>query len=262
MIVGAEGEAERDYDFLASLEVVILDQADVILMQVNLLLYVMRFYAYSKSHLFFCLFLQNWDHLLHIWDHFHLQPRESHGTDFSRVRPWAVNGWSKHYRQTAIFSSIALLEFSSLLNKRCCNYAGSVRVVNPIANGSICQVVVQLPQVYTTLNRSSSSNLSKWKTMIKCFFFFSFFQVFQRLDAPSVTQGLDVRFDFLVRKVLPDHTDPLMAHTMIYVPSYFDFVRIRNYLRKQGLSFVQICEYSKVKKPALTFVFCFYFIHS
>lgn len=195
MIVGAEGEAERDYDFLASLEMVILDQAEVFLMQ-------------------------NWDHLLHIWDHLHLQPKESHGTDFSRVRQWAVNGWAKHYRQTIVFSSSSLIEFSSLLNKRCSNFAGSVRVVNPISSGTICHVVVQLPQV------------------------------FQRLEASSVSQGLDVRFEFLVRKVIPDHTDPLMGHTMIYVPSYFDYVRIRNYLRKQDLSFVQICEYSKEGKVA------------
>ncbi|KAK3921723.1 Digestive organ expansion factor-like protein [Frankliniella fusca] len=195
MIVGAEGEAERDYDFLASIEVLILDQADVFLMQ-------------------------NWDHLLHVLDHLHLQPKESHGTDFSRVRLWAANGWSKFYRQTIILSSTALIEFSSLLNKRCNNFAGSVRVVNPVSTGTICQVVVQVPQV------------------------------FQRLEAASVTQSLDVRFDFLVRKVIPDHTDPLMGHTMIYVPSYFDYVRIRNYLRKQDLSFVQICEYSKEGKVA------------
>lgn len=73
MIVGADGEEDRDYDFLASLEVLILDQADVFLMQ-------------------------NWDHLLHTLDHFHLQPKKTHGTDFSRVRSWAVNGWSKYYR--------------------------------------------------------------------------------------------------------------------------------------------------------------------
>lgn len=73
MIVGAEGEEERDYDFLASIEVLIMDQTDVFLMQ-------------------------NWDHLLHVLDHFHLQPKKTHGTDFSRVRSWAVNGWAKYYR--------------------------------------------------------------------------------------------------------------------------------------------------------------------
>lgn len=73
MIVGAEGEEDRDYDFLASIEVLVLDQADVVLMQ-------------------------NWDHLLHCLDHFHLQPQKTRDTDFSRVRSWAINGWSKYYR--------------------------------------------------------------------------------------------------------------------------------------------------------------------
>ena len=88
-----------------------------------------------------------------MWDHFHLLPKESHGTDFSRVRPWAVNGWSKHYRQTILFSSVALIEFSSLLNKRCNNYSGSIRVVNPRTTGTICHVVVQLPQVCTNYEK-------------------------------------------------------------------------------------------------------------
>lgn len=73
MIVGAEGEEERDFDFLASIELLILDQTEIFLMQ-------------------------NWDHLLHIVDHLHLQPKKTHGTDFSRLRSWAVNGWTKYYR--------------------------------------------------------------------------------------------------------------------------------------------------------------------
>lgn len=37
-----------------------------------------------------------------------------------------------------------------------------------------------------------------------------------------------------------------MTGVLIYVPSYFDYVRIRNYLKKETFTFVQICEYSKV----------------
>jgi hypothetical protein len=34
VIVGAEGEESRDFDFLASVELLVLDQADIFLMQV------------------------------------------------------------------------------------------------------------------------------------------------------------------------------------------------------------------------------------
>lgn len=36
MVIGAEGDKERDFDFLASIEILILDQTEVFLMQVNL----------------------------------------------------------------------------------------------------------------------------------------------------------------------------------------------------------------------------------
>ena len=34
LIIGAEGESNRDYDFLASIELLVIDQADVFFMQV------------------------------------------------------------------------------------------------------------------------------------------------------------------------------------------------------------------------------------
>ncbi|XP_075982902.1 U3 small nucleolar RNA-associated protein 25 homolog [Anticarsia gemmatalis] len=195
MIVGAEGEEDRDYDFLASIEVLIMDQADVFLMQ-------------------------NWDHLLHVLDHFHLQPKKTHGTDFSRVRSWAVNGWAKYYRQTLIFSSVALPEIKSIINKKCYNYAGKVLVENPIEVGSIQQVLVQVPQI------------------------------FHRFTAANPLESVEARFQYFIKEVLPKQRDTLMSHTLIYVPSYFDYVRLRNYFKKEDIGFVQICEYSKDAKIA------------
>lgn len=52
------------------------------------------------------------------------------------------------------------------------------------------------------------------------------------------------RFDFFIDKVLPQYRDSVMAHTLIYVPSYFDYVRLRNHMKKEELNFVSICEYS------------------
>lgn len=126
MIIGAPGDKDRDYDFLASIELLILDQADLFL-------------------------AQNWDHLLHVLDHLHLQPKSARNTDFSRVRPWCLNGWARFYRQTLLFSSHELPEFRSLFNSRCANYRGKVRVANPVITGSIRHVAVQIPQVSVTV---------------------------------------------------------------------------------------------------------------
>lgn len=195
MVIGAEGEEVRDYDFMASIEMLIMDQTELF-------------------------FMQNWDHLIHVLDHLHLQPKKPHDTDFSRVRSWSVNGWSKYYRQSLIFSSIQLPEIHGIFNRKCHNYAGKFKVSNPCNLGTVCQVVVQLPQV------------------------------FHKFKAVSHTQAIDGRFEFFISNILPEYKDSIMNHTMIFAPSYFDFVKLRNYFKREELSFVQICEYTKDAKVA------------
>lgn len=34
-----------------------------------------------------------------------------------------------------------------------------------------------------------------------------------------------------------------MSHTLIYIPSYFDYVRLRNYMKREEIRFASICEY-------------------
>lgn len=70
--------------------------------------------------------------------------------------------------------------------------------------------------------------------------------IFFSINVKDALSSLDSRFDFFVSEILPQYKDSIMTHTMIYVPSYFDYVRIRNYFKKEDISFVQICEYSKV----------------
>ncbi|KAF0302899.1 Digestive organ expansion factor [Amphibalanus amphitrite] len=159
--------------------------------------------------------MQNWEHVLHMLDHLHLQPRDSHGVDFSRVRYWTLNGWQKLYRQTLVFSALPTPEINALVSRHCHNYAGRVVVQNPELVGSIQQVVTQVPQA------------------------------FQRFWSESLASEPDERFQFFLDKILPQYRDGQMSHTMLLVPSYFDFVRIRNHFIKETVNFVQCCEYTK-----------------
>ncbi|KAM4624675.1 U3 small nucleolar RNA-associated protein 25 homolog isoform 1-T1 [Polymixia lowei] len=187
-LLGAEGESKRDFDFLSSIELLVVDQADVFLMQ-------------------------NWEHLLHVMKHMNLQPLDSHGVDFSRVRMWNLNNWARYYRQTLVFSSIQDPQINNILSKHCSNYRGQIATKNIPRTGSICQVLVQLPHV------------------------------FQMFPSDSFMDQ-DARFQFFVDKVLPQYKDSVMSHTLIYVPSYFDYVRLRNYMKKDEINFTDICEYS------------------
>ncbi|XP_055378039.1 U3 small nucleolar RNA-associated protein 25 homolog [Condylostylus longicornis] len=195
MIVGAPGDLEREFDFLNSIEILIFDQTEIFL-------------------------AQNWDHVIHVLEHLHLQPQSVKNTDFSRVRHWCLNGLSKFYRQTILFTSHELPEFRALFNHKCLNYRGKVIIVNPIEIGSIRNVAVQVPQI------------------------------FYRIDVSSIQTSFNSRFSYFTTKILPQFKAPSMAHCMIYVPSYFDFVRLRNYMKIENINFTQICEYTKENKIA------------
>lgn len=196
MVLGVEGEAKRDFDFLASIEVMIMDQMDVLAMQ-------------------------NWDHVRHILDHLHLQPSQSHGVDFSRVRMWSLNGLSKMYRQSILLSSVVMPEVNAILNRDCLNYCGSVRLANACPVGSISSVSTSVPLV------------------------------FHRFECSSLGSAVDERFDYFVNRVMPEYSKDLMYHTLIFVPSYFDFVRVRNWCNASDLDVAEISEYTKDKKVAM-----------
>ncbi|KAM7336737.1 hypothetical protein ACRRTK_005230 [Alexandromys fortis] len=189
-IIGGEGEKKRDFDFLSSVELLIIDQADIYLMQ-------------------------NWEHVLHLMNHMNLLPLDSHGVDFSRVRMWSLNNWSRYYRQTLLFGALQDAQINSLFNRHCTNAQGQVAVRNVPVTGAISHVLVQLPHV------------------------------FQRMEAQDLASVIDARFHFFVNKILPQYRDAVMSHTLIYVPSYFDFVRLRNYFKKEELNFTHICEYTQ-----------------
>ncbi|EGG08964.1 uncharacterized protein MELLADRAFT_115881 [Melampsora larici-populina 98AG31] len=91
-------EKEGDADFLSSIEMVIADQMDVMLMQ-------------------------NWDHVEFLFDHLNQIPSKPRDTDFSRVKPWYLDDHAKHLRQTILLSSLSSPEQTSLF-RRLTNQSG------------------------------------------------------------------------------------------------------------------------------------------
>lgn len=189
MVIGAEGDKSRDFDFLSSIEVVILDHTDFFLMQ-------------------------NWDHIEHIFDHINLIPKESHGCDFSRTKKWYLDGQAKFVRQTLIFAHFNSPEINSLWT-RCQNVSGRIKT-GISYSGTMSDIVVKMSQM------------------------------FFKIPCSSLMTADDERFKYFTLTLLPKlirpGEDP--EHTLIFIPSYFDFVRVRNYLNDKSFNFGQLSEYS------------------
>uniref|UniRef100_A0A2K6WDF7 U3 small nucleolar RNA-associated protein 25 homolog n=1 Tax=Onchocerca volvulus TaxID=6282 RepID=A0A2K6WDF7_ONCVO len=191
MIIGENdgNNSERETDFLASIEVLIIDKADILLMQ-------------------------NWEHLLNIISSLHIQPKKF-TADISRVRRWSLEQYSRLYRQTVLISEKHHAECDALFVLYCKNFAGFVKLL------------------------TSSQGLLNNIEIPYC-------QELQRIDVDVAENQSDIRFKFFKEKILPK----CELGTVIFIPSYFDFVRIRNYLKNENESFVQLHEYAKEGKVA------------
>lgn len=185
----AEVEKEKDVDYLSSIEVLIIDHADVIAMQ-------------------------NWSHVNTVVEQLNRLPSKQHGTDIMRIRPWYFDGHAQFYRQTIILSSHINPEINALFNHHCLNYQGKVKLV--------CEYKGVLPKILLQVR-----------------------QIYERFDADSIVDADDARLDYFSKKVFPKIKDSIQGGVMIFISSYFEFVRVRNFLKSQDASFCLLGEYTK-----------------
>ncbi|XP_024386757.1 protein NUCLEOLAR FACTOR 1 [Physcomitrium patens] len=189
------GEAEsskkdnsKDVDFLSSIEIVVMDYTDVILMQ-------------------------NWMHVLTLFDHLNRIPQSQHGTDFMRIREWCLNGHSRHYRQTMILSAFPDAKINALFHRSCVNHAGKVKLRMEYP-GILSKVMLKIRQVY------------------------------ERIDCKAISEVDDARFEYFTKQVFPRIKGSHQGGILLFASS-FDFVRLRNFLKSQECSFCLLNEYTK-----------------
>ena len=201
MALGGDDLKKQDSDFLSSIEIVIVDQADAISMQ-------------------------NWEHVEHIFEHLNLQPKETHGCDFSRVKHWYLDGQAKYLRQTILLSAFNFPALNKMYTKSLLNIAGKIKYSKKV-EGAIVEIEL----------------LSR--------------QTFSRFDYKTPASEPDDRFKYFTTAIVPSlsrsHIESRKG-ILIFIPSYADFVRVRNYfassLDTQNVSFGSISEYTSVQEVA------------
>lgn len=196
LAIGSEEERKVDYDFLSSIEVVVVDQADALLMQ-------------------------NWEHVESIFEHLNLQPKEAHGCDFSRVRSWYLDNNAKYFRQTIALAAFNTPEMNTLFFNQSKNWAGKIKI---------------------TANYGGALQELGFKVK----------QTFSRLETATITDEPDARFAYFTSAIIPSLTKHSKdsAGTLIFIPSYLDFVKIRNYLSTNtSVTFGNISEYTGANDP-------------
>ncbi|KAK9460371.1 uncharacterized protein V1516DRAFT_686040 [Lipomyces oligophaga] len=205
LIVGDKTDRKRDFDFLSSIEVVVADQLNSLAMQ-------------------------NWDHILHIFNHINLIPQDAHGCDFSRIRNWYLDAQSKYLRQTLLFTEFITPEINALYTHQMSNIAGKVKY---------------LPSYVGVLGDVGGSMT----------------HVFMKFYSTTPQEDPDKRFKQFTTKSLPSlmrQSSASSAGTIIVVPSYVDYVRVRNYFEQEhqigkklgssGFEFVAINEYTSTSE--------------
>lgn len=197
MILENPDKKKRQYDFLSSIEVFIVDRAN----QIE---------------------AQNWAHVNMVLKYLNKIPKDFHDADFSRIRMWYINDQARLLRQTLVFCEYSTPPITSLITKST-NLGGKVR--------------------YKPIITSKNCTMNSIGLRLK--------QIFHRFDSPSPMDDSENRYKYFINTMLPSLLNSTSYNDgiLIYIPSYFDYVRIKNYMKNSSkVTFEGVDEYSSQSK--------------
>ncbi|KAI9835533.1 MAG: hypothetical protein M1819_001984 [Sarea resinae] len=219
MAIGsADDPKKQDHDFLSSIELLVISQADALLQQ-------------------------NWSHIPLLLNALNQHPTQAHNTDFSRVRTYYLDAHARNLRQTLVFTAYNTPEINSVFNTQMSNVFGKAK--------------------YTPVYESGGSGIQPALDLG-----LAIHQTFSRFDSPpnsTPAADPDARFAYFTASIVPwllknakqggaGGAGKGGAGILIFIPSYLDFVRVRNHLSTSTstahLSFSAISEYSSASAVA------------
>ncbi|CEF67992.1 Digestive organ expansion factor homolog [Strongyloides ratti] len=157
--------------------------------------------------------MQNWENVVTILNNLNTQPDDISYVDITRIRNVFLNNQAKAIRQTLMFSRYDSAEMKSAFIKSSYNYSGYITITEK-SNGILNDIEVPVSQ---QINRIKITN-------------------------PCEDQS--VRFKFFVENIYPK----LEKGTLIFIPSYYDFVQVKAHFVANNKRFAELNEYSPENK--------------
>jgi U3 small nucleolar RNA-associated protein 25 len=198
-------------NFLSSIEICILDKAEGMMMQ-------------------------NWTNVTDLLTkHLNQTPKDFINVDFSRIRMWAINGQSEYITQILCFNKYSTPEMISIIKRSKNLLSGSISYIPINSNNIIDSFNYKMYQL---------GLINKFERLKQVFTKFDF-------DINSIVNEPEKRFEFFKNVILPQiiNKSSYKFGTLIYIPNYFDYLRIKKYLKDESnISFVAIDEYSNNSK--------------
>jgi U3 small nucleolar RNA-associated protein 25 len=131
------------YDFLSSIEIAILYQADI-------------------------LYMQNWEHVEFVMQHCNKLPVADHGTDYSRVHPYFLEQQSHLHRQVLVSSYFNEPVIQSFFRSHAQSHMGAIRLRKLSVDGCISRIHLHVKQIFQKIQCSSYQSQDDEKFQYFC----------------------------------------------------------------------------------------------